>query len=245
MNELITVIEKDNQQLVSARELHAALEIKKDFSDWFKCQIESLELTDGEDFTTLEGKSTGGRPRTDYILTIECAKDVAVASRTSKGRELRRYLIRFEEEHRNKTTITLEPVALLKLAVSELEKKDVLIQEKEKQISVMKPKADFVDNTFKVTKDLISFGDFAKTCNIPKDKGFIGRNQFIQICKDIKVIDSNRIPYQMYINLNYFVVKQSEKNGFVFRTSFITPKGQVWLRTKVLAYLNAEKVENA
>ena len=39
MTELIKVTEENGSKLVSARELHEFLEVKKDFSDWIKTYI--------------------------------------------------------------------------------------------------------------------------------------------------------------------------------------------------------------
>jgi anti-repressor protein len=54
MNELIKISESDIDgrqiQTVSARDLHAFLEIGKDFSTWIKAQIERARLLEGRDF---------------------------------------------------------------------------------------------------------------------------------------------------------------------------------------------------
>jgi hypothetical protein len=43
------------------------------------------------------GKSIGGRPATEYILTLDMVKQLAMLENNEKGREIRRYLIRIEE----------------------------------------------------------------------------------------------------------------------------------------------------
>jgi phage anti-repressor protein len=70
MNELVKIEEREGKQVVSARVLHEALEIKKDFTDWIKAQMESLGLIVDEDFSPFRGTSEAGRNITDYALTI-------------------------------------------------------------------------------------------------------------------------------------------------------------------------------
>ena len=61
---------------VNARDLYAFLEVKKDFSNWIKKQIERARLVDGRDYTTIAVPPFGGAEgnrgvRLDYYLTIE------------------------------------------------------------------------------------------------------------------------------------------------------------------------------
>ena len=64
--------------------LHAFLEVKKDFSNWIKKQIERARLVEGRDFITLTQKGErnegvrGASISIDYHLTIEAAKHIAM-----------------------------------------------------------------------------------------------------------------------------------------------------------------------
>lgn len=49
MNELIKVTVKNDQQLVSTRELHKGLKLKKHFGDWVKQNFK--EFNENEDYT--------------------------------------------------------------------------------------------------------------------------------------------------------------------------------------------------
>lgn len=86
---------------INARELHAFLGVKKDYTDWIKAQIFRALLAEGRDYLTevypQKGENPqGGRPRSDYYLTIEAAKHVAMMSGTEKGRAVRDYFIEIE-----------------------------------------------------------------------------------------------------------------------------------------------------
>ena len=103
MNELIKISSNENdEQVVSARELHKGLGLKKQFSDWWKQN--SKLLIEHEDF---EGVlvSVPYNPKypdktqqlDDYALTIDTAKHLAMQSQTEKGREYRTYFIQVEK----------------------------------------------------------------------------------------------------------------------------------------------------
>jgi len=85
---------------VNSRELHGELGVKKDFSDWMSHQVNSLGLELNIDYITQTDSSTGGRPQKNYILTLDTAKHIAMASRTAKGKEVRKYFIAIEKQFR-------------------------------------------------------------------------------------------------------------------------------------------------
>ena len=99
MNELIRIeINTNNEQIVSARDLHGSLGVNKDFTDWFKQQTERIDLTEGKDFTPSWGKSTGGRPGKDFIVSLDIAKHLCMISGGDKAREVREYFISVEKQ---------------------------------------------------------------------------------------------------------------------------------------------------
>jgi len=86
---------------IDARELHKALEIKKDFSDWIKAQINRAGLEKQVDYIVFPKKGenlTGGRPTHDYILTTDAAKHIAMMSQSRRGKEVRDYFIEAEKQ---------------------------------------------------------------------------------------------------------------------------------------------------
>lgn len=86
---------------VNARDLYEFLMIRNDFSTWIKEQVARgrfIEKRDFEVFLENQGNPFGGRPRTDYALTIDCAKHIAMMSGTDKGYEVREYFIECEKK---------------------------------------------------------------------------------------------------------------------------------------------------
>lgn len=88
-------------QTVRASDLHAALEVRKDFSDWTKAQISRARLVEGRDFIAYPQKGVGGQfDSIEYHFTVDTAKHVAMMSNTEKGFEARESIIKQEREAR-------------------------------------------------------------------------------------------------------------------------------------------------
>ena len=93
------LIGTENINSVDARELHSNLEVRKKFADWIKTQINTLHLEENIDYLTVPLKGNGGRfSAVDYIITLDTAKHIAMASRTEKGKEVRKYFIEAEKK---------------------------------------------------------------------------------------------------------------------------------------------------
>ena len=76
MSGLLQVVERNEQQVVHARDLYAALEVRRDFSTWIKDRVEKYGFMEGEDFSPDLGKNTGGSPPVGMAKdTIQVAKD--------------------------------------------------------------------------------------------------------------------------------------------------------------------------
>ncbi|EHU9799471.1 antA/AntB antirepressor family protein [Escherichia coli] len=100
--------------IVSAKALHKALGVGKDFSTWITDRISEYDFTIGHDYSVHKtispnlGKSANGaayskikqsgRPGKDYLLSVGMAKELAMIERNDQGRAIRRYFIQCEEE---------------------------------------------------------------------------------------------------------------------------------------------------
>lgn len=101
-NGLVVVYEDAQQRtVVNARELHAFLESKRQFANWIQDRIEKYGFTDGEDYTSfneiVKRENGGGTTRTEYLLTMDTAKEIAMVENNEKGRQVRRYFIECEK----------------------------------------------------------------------------------------------------------------------------------------------------
>lgn len=95
------VIGEGEVNAVDARELHAFLGSKQEFAHWIKDRINKYGFMQGVDFTLFDKvikNPSGGRPTTEYFLTIDTAKEMAMVEKTAKGQEARRYFIACEKK---------------------------------------------------------------------------------------------------------------------------------------------------
>ena len=189
MQELIKVTEKNGEQLVSARELYNFLEVTERFSNWFERQMQ-FGFEENTDFTGCKFFNTqANQELQDYILKIDMAKELAMLSKSEKGKEIRKYFIELEKAWNSPDKIMARA---LQIAQKE-------IDNYKKEIEYQKPKVEFYDQIID-SKDTIDIGSLAKTLNIRN----IGRNKLFEILRERKILDSKNQPYQTYIDRGYF-----------------------------------------
>ena len=112
MNELIALnqsaINGELQQTVNARELHAFLESKQDFSTWIKNRIEQYDFVENQDFIKLHKKmEANNATMIEYYITLDMAKELAMVENNEKGREVRQYFITCEKLAKQASTASL------------------------------------------------------------------------------------------------------------------------------------------
>lgn len=127
MSDLIKIVESNGKQAVSARELHQFLEAGSNVNTWFKNQVERAMLIEGEDFIQISEQSTGGRPSTDYAISINSAKEIAMLNGGDKGKQARQYFIECEKQLQKSLPSTYKE-ALLALIAKEEEKERLALQ---------------------------------------------------------------------------------------------------------------------
>lgn len=100
-----TQVANEDQQTVNARDLHAFLEVKTDFSDWAKSRIEKYDFIENEDYLLLKFKEQvphqGGLrsvEKTDYIITLDMAKELSMVEANAQGKAARKYFIACEKK---------------------------------------------------------------------------------------------------------------------------------------------------
>lgn len=62
-----------------------------------KDRIQRCDLTEGQDFSPILAKSTGGRPSTEYALSLNMAKERSMLERNDKGKQARQNYIECEK----------------------------------------------------------------------------------------------------------------------------------------------------
>jgi anti-repressor protein len=236
MNELINVTLNEKQEpIVSARQLHQTLEVKKRFSAWFEQNIK--DFVEGYDFTGVPGGTPvkGGNGNTqyldDYALTLDTAKHLAMLSKTVKGQEVRAYFIQIEKDYNSPEKIMARALLMADQKVHKLEA----------QIEADRPKVLFAD-AVSASKSSCLIGELAK---ILKQNGIdIGQNKLFQWLRAHGYLISRRgeswnQPTQKSMQLGLFELKKTNINHpdghtTVSTTTKVTGKGQQYFINKFL-----------
>lgn len=102
------------------------LEIDTKFADWINRRISHYSFIENQDYIIKE-VFTGRRPRKEYYVTLDMAKELCMVENNEKGRQARRYFIECEKRLKN-----LEQEEMQKLAFHQsLGYKSQLAQQKE------------------------------------------------------------------------------------------------------------------
>lgn len=80
-----------------ARELHAFLNSEQQYADWIKNRITQYGFIENQDYI-VKTTYTGRRPRKEYFVTLDMAKELCMVENNDKGKEARRYFIKCEKE---------------------------------------------------------------------------------------------------------------------------------------------------
>ncbi|WP_429497082.1 antA/AntB antirepressor family protein [Robbsia andropogonis] len=106
---------------VNARGIHAYLNIARDYNQWMREQIERARLVQDRDYLFYEDVETptGGRPRKEYVVTIEAGKHIAMMSGSDKGFEVRDYFIECERRALKNATQVSAPVSVEEMLLAQ------------------------------------------------------------------------------------------------------------------------------
>lgn len=233
MDELIKVTVKNDQQLVSARDLYHGLKLKVRFSLWVSKNFKEFE--DGEDFTSVSTDTVvnngAKRELQDYALTIDMAKQLCMMSHTELGRKYRKYFIELERKWN-------DPQEVVKRGYAILQNENTQLKLENEQ---MKPKALFAD-AVSVSKTTILIGELAK---ILKQNGVnIGATRLFAWLRENGYLISRKgtdwnMPTQKSMELGLFEIKEttithSDGHTTISKTTKVTGKGQQYFINKFL-----------
>ncbi len=198
-------------------------------------------FTEGNEFFPELGETSeqGGRPATDFQISIDMAKQICMIQRTPEGKQIRQYFIDLEKAWNTPEQIMARA---LKMADAEMEKlksdNQYLIADNER----MKPKEIFAD-AVSTSHTSILIGDLAKILkqngvetgqkplfNWMRENGYLIKRQGV---------DRN-MPTQKAMELGLFEVKESTVNNpdgsvRINKTTKVTGKGQQYFINKFLA----------
>lgn len=234
MNELLKVNYANDRITLSARELHEFLEIETPFKKWFGRMAEygfSQEIDYREVMDKIVQNPKGGRPSTDYEITLDMAKEIAMIQRSDKGKEVRQYFLELERRWNS-------PEAVMNRALEYSRKQVKALMEENKEL---KPKALFAD-AVSASDESILIGQLAK---LIRQNGYeIGQNRLLEWMREngflIKSGSRRNQPTQKAMDLKLFEVRERtvtnpDGSTRITLTTKVTGKGQVYFINKFLA----------
>ncbi len=171
MNELIKINYDTEQPSVSARELHEGLGIGTEFAKWFSRMCEygfSAKIDYLEVIVKNDENPKGGRPATDYQISVDMAKQICMIQRTDKGKQYREYFLELEKAWNSPEQVFARALHMADKVVDSLKERCKFlggqVVEQQKVIEELQPKASYYDMILQC-KDLIA------TTTIAKDYG--------------------------------------------------------------------------
>lgn len=232
--ELIKITVKNDQQLVSARDLYHGLELKIRFSLWVSKNFHEFE--EGEDFTSVsrdtEVKNNGGiqiRELQDYALTLDMAKQLCMMSHSDLGKRYRRYFIELERKWNDPQEVVKRGYAILQNENARLKI----------ELETAKPKALFAD-AVSTSDTPILVGELAKILH--QNGVSMGQNRMFRWLRDNGYLISKKgsdynMPTQRAMELGLFKIKEnaithSDGHVTITKTPKVTDKGQVYFVNK-------------
>ena len=224
-NGLIPIYENEKKERsVNARELYNKLESKQKFAHWIKNRIKKYEFIESTDFFKRDNFITVGnlsRPQTDYDLTIDMAKELAMVENNQIGRKIRRYFIEVEKRYQ---TIVSNPdnifdcirLALNQIEANENEIKNIklLSENNSKQIEEIQSKIDIT-----IKKEYCLVSDIAEQLELYSESGLPHSNLVGAIARQV----GYKTAYKHYYEDEYIAIIKDLSKGNDFWQIYYKP----------------------
>ncbi|MFE7605735.1 phage antirepressor KilAC domain-containing protein [Brachybacterium paraconglomeratum] len=212
MIDLIPIQQNDDGTIaVSARDLHAGLQVATRYSDWVPRMLE-YGFTEGEDYVRLA--VTAGQPgysnlrnaSVEYALTLDTAKEIAMLQRSERGQQVRRYFIDAEKRLRAAQGVEMSDDELMARAVLSANR---TIKALEATVAEQQPKVEAWDHIVSSAGSW-SYEEAAKVL-FEQGVAKIGQKRLVERLVEWGYLyrDSKKRPhaYQRYIEQGLFVTK--------------------------------------
>lgn len=194
-------------------------------------QLGEGKISHTDFFTESQYTDKSNRQKPCYLVTKKGCEFIAHKLTGIKGTEFTaKYINRFHEMEDVIQTQLPSGNNLIALAVIEAQK---MLEQKDKQIEEMTPKAEFFDAVAD-SKTAISMNEVAKVLSI---KGY-GRNNLFEFLRNEGILDRFNVPYQRYVDCGWFRVIEQKymKNGEqqISTKTLVYQKGVDAIRRKIL-----------
>lgn len=168
MNNLFKVSYEADRITLSAKALHEFLEVETPFKKWFGRMAE-YGFDENIDYREVMDKKVqnplGGRPSTDYEISLDMAKEIAMIQRNEKGKQARQYFIEVEKKWNSPEYVMQRALQMSQKRIEALENNNKRLENevavKDQQIQEMLPHENYYQLVLNC-KDLVSASVIAK-----------------------------------------------------------------------------------
>ncbi len=216
------------ERLIDARELHGALQSKRQFANWIKQRIEHYKFKENQDFFTFnkfvkrnQNDNLGNKSK-EYYITIDMAKELCMIENNEIGRKIRKYFIEIEKRYR---TIIESPQTIFDIMhlalnqIEENEKKLKLVEKESKQntqeIEKIKKKIDVI-----IQKDYCLASDIAEQLHIYSENDLPHSNFIGAIARTLGM----KISYKHYYEDEKIAIIPDISKGNQYYQVYYKPK---------------------
>ena len=235
MEEAVRVQFTDERPVVSARDLHQALEIGTLFRQWFPrmCEYGFCEGTDYDKVYQKCDSSRTGQMEVDYLISTDMAKHICMIQRTKKGMMYCQYFLELEKAWNTPEKVMARALQIANRQIKDLQIRCFLLtteaKRQERLLAEIKPKADYLDRILH-SKALVL------TTQIAKDYG-MSTVRFNHLLADLGIqykVREQWVLYAQYQDQGYtaskcFEVPQADGSLLVKYQTEWTQKGRRFL----------------
>ena len=250
MNELLKINYEAEQPTVSARDLHEQLHIGTKFTTWFE-RMKEYGFSEGKEFFPKLGETSeqGGRPQTDFQISVDMAKQICMIQRSPEGKQIRQYFIDLEKAWNTPEKIMARALKMANHSIESLKGRCKFlgeqVVEQQQIITELQPKANYVDMILQ-SKSLVTITQIAK------DYGMSGR-KLNKILKELKIqykVGGQWVLYSKYQNGGYVhsrtidITRTDGRADVTMQTEW-TQKGRLFLYEELKKHGYVPVIEQA
>ena len=250
MNELLKINYEAEQPTVSARDLHEQLHIGTKFTTWFE-RMKEYGFSEGKEFFPKLGETSeqGGRPQTDFQISVDMAKQICMIQRSPEGKQIRQYFIDLEKAWNTPEQIMARALKMANHSIESLKGRCKFlgeqVVEQQQIITELQPKANYVDMILQ-SKSLVTITQIAK------DYGMSGR-KLNKILKELKIqykVGGQWVLYSKYQNSGYVhsrtidITRTDGRADVTMQTEW-TQKGRLFLYEELKKHRYVPVIEQA
>ena len=197
-------------ETVNARELHAFLEVKSKFADWFKNRVSEFGFIENSDFVSVSKILESGGRSIEYHISIDMAKELSMLERNDKGKQARLYFIECERIAKTKQ-VPQSFAEALQLAANQA-----------KQLEAQAAKVNYFDKVCDTTGlvNATQVGQKFKMSAVTLNKNLDGLNVYNRSVK------RGRAFQQWFVDAGNGIMRQTELG---YPHPLFTAKGEQWI----------------